>query len=47
MEEIKIRIFHTGSVYVSPYLPFGGDHCNMIKASGITTKKKNRLWLPV
>lgn len=47
MEQIKIRIFHTGWVCVSPYLPFGGDNCNIVKASGIIAKKKNRLWLPV
>lgn len=37
---------HTGKVCVSPYLPFGGD-CGIIKASGLTTRKKDRLWLPV
>lgn len=47
METIKIHIFHTGQVCVSPYLPFGGDKCNIIKASGITTKKSNWIWLPV
>lgn len=47
MEKIKIHVFHTGYVCVSPYLPFGGDSCNILKASGLTTKKENRLWLPV
>lgn len=47
MEQIKIHILHTGEVCVSPYLPFGGNNCNIIKASGITTKKETRLWLPV
>lgn len=47
MEKIKIHIFHTGSVCVSPYLPFGGDNCNIIKASGLFGKKSERLWLPV
>lgn len=47
MDEITIRVFHTGWVCVSPYLPFGGDDCNILKASGLTTKKKDRLWLPV
>lgn len=47
MSNIKIRIFHTGSVCVSPYLPFGGDDCNILKASGLTTKPSDRLWLPV
>ena len=32
---------------VSDNLPFGGDHCNPIKASGIFEKKSTRLWLPV
>lgn len=44
---MKIHVFHTGDVHVSPYLPFGGDHCNIIKASGITTPKKDWIWLPV
>lgn len=47
MNNIKIHIFHTGEVCVAPGLPFGGDNCNMIQASGILTKKKDRLWLPV
>lgn len=46
MKEIKITVFHTGKVCVSPYLPFGGN-CNIIQASGLTTKKKDRIWLPV
>lgn len=44
---MKIHVFHTGDVHVSPYLPFGGDKCNIIKASGITTPKKDWIWLPV
>lgn len=44
---MKIHVFHTGDVHVSPYLPFGGDNCNIIKASGITTPKKDWIWLPV
>lgn len=47
MTQIKIHIFHTGSVCVSPHLPFGGDKCNILKASGIFTSKAKRLWLPV
>ena len=38
---------HTGEVSVSPYLPFGGDNCNLLKASGMTTPKKDWIWLPV
>ncbi len=40
-------MFHTGEVRVSPYLPFGGDNCNLLKASGMTTPKKDWMWLPV
>lgn len=44
---IKIHVFHTGSVCVSPNLPFGGEHCSPLKASGILTPRSKRLWLPV
>ena len=44
---MKVHIFHTGEVHVSPYLSFGGDDCGLLKASGITTPKKDWLWLPV
>ena len=47
MEKIKIRIFHTGSVCVSPALPFGGNEKNSLKGSLIFTRKKDRIWLPV
>lgn len=47
MDKIKIHILHTGRVCVSKDLPFGGENCNAIKASGIFGKKKDRLWLPV
>lgn len=47
MDKIKIHVFHTGEVRVSPYLPFGGDHCSILKASGMTTPKSKWLWLPV
>ncbi len=47
MEKIKIRIFHTGSVCVSPALPFGGDNVNPLKLSPLMTRKADRLWLPV
>jgi len=43
---MKLSIFRTGEVCVSPYLPFGGD-CNLLQAIGLTTLPKNRLWLPV
>lgn len=39
MEKIKINIFHTGKVLVSKYLPFGGDNTNLLKASGLFSKK--------
>lgn len=44
---MKIHVFHTGDVHVSPYLPFGGDSCSTLKASGLTTPKSQWLWLPV
>ncbi len=47
MSNIKIHVFHTGEVCVAPDLPFGGDDCSAIKASGIFGKKEDRLWLPV
>ena len=45
--QIKIHVLHCGEVCVSPYLPYGGENCNLIKAAGLTTKKQDRLWLPV
>jgi len=47
MAEIKIHVFHTGEVCVAPDLPFGGEDCSTIKASGVFAKKSDRLWLPV
>ena len=47
LAEIKIHVFHTGEVCVAPDLPFGGEHCSTIKASGAFAKKSERLWLPV
>lgn len=47
MDKIKIHVFHTGKVCVTPELPFGGDRVSTIKASGLFGKKKDRLWLPV
>jgi glyoxylase-like metal-dependent hydrolase (beta-lactamase superfamily II) len=44
---IKVHVLHTGEVRVSPYLPFGGDNCNLLKASGMTTPKEEWIWLPV
>lgn len=32
---------------MSPYLPFGGEHCSMLKAAGFTTPKRQWIWLPV
>lgn len=37
MNTIKIHVLRTGEVRVSPYLPFGGDDCSLLKASGLTT----------
>lgn len=47
MSEMKIHVLHTGEVCVSPDLPFGGEDCSAIKASGVFQKKSERLWLPV
>ena len=47
MDDMKIRVFHAGRVRVSPYLPYGGDKCSIIKAAGLTTPKRDWLWLPV
>ncbi|XME03618.1 N-acyl homoserine lactonase family protein [Lachnospiraceae bacterium C1.1] len=47
MADIKIHVFHTGEVCVAPDLPFGGDNCNAVKASGVFGKKEDRLWRPV
>lgn len=44
---MKIHVLHTGEVRVSPFLPFGGDNCNLLKASGMTTPKEEWIWLPV
>lgn len=47
MEKIKIHVLRTGEMRVSPYLPFGGDNCSIIKAWGVTTPKSKWIWLPV
>ncbi len=44
---MKLTVFQTGKVCVSPYLPFGGERSNLLQAIGLTTLPKNRLWLPV
>lgn len=38
MEKIKIHVVHTGEVCVAPELPFGGEHCSAIRASGVFAK---------
>lgn len=45
--QIRIHVFHCGEVCTSPYLPYGGENCNLLKASGLTMRKKDRVWLPV
>ncbi len=47
MSEFKVHVMHTGEVCVAPKLPFGGEHCSVISASGVFAKKSERLWLPV
>ena len=44
---MKIHVMYTGQVCVSPNLPFGGEGCSPVKASGIFEPKSSRLWLPV
>lgn len=45
MNEIKVHLLHTGSVYVGQGVPYG--NANMIKASGLFESKKHHEWLPV
>lgn len=47
MKDIRIHVLHCGRVCVSPYLPYGGKNCSLVKAAGMTTRKRDRLWLPV
>lgn len=47
MSKIKIHVFHTGSVCVSPAVPFGGEHCSTLKASGLFLPQSKRIWVPV
>ena len=47
MSTIKIHIMHTGQVRVAQDLPFGGEHTNLLKASGLLTPASKKLWLPV
>lgn len=47
MSTVTIRVLHCGRVCVSPYLPFGGEHCGLLRAAGLTTRPRDRLWLPV
>lgn len=47
MAEFKIHVLHTGAVCVAPDLPFGGEHCSTLRASGLFAKRSDRLWLPV
>lgn len=44
---IRIHVLHTGRVRVSPHLPFGGEGCSIVKASGLLAPESARLWLPV
>ena len=43
---IKVHILHCGRVRVSKYLPFGGEGCSPVKATGVLGKKRERVWLP-
>ncbi len=42
---IAIHVLYAGEVCVAPELPFGGERCNPIKASGVLAKKLERLCL--
>lgn len=44
---IKIHVMHNGYVRVSPSLPYGGEHCSILKASGVFLPARKRIWLPV
>lgn len=44
---ITVEVLHTGRVCVSKYLPFGGDDCSLVRASGLFGGKSERMWLPV
>ena len=44
---MKVHVFHTGAVCVSPNLPFGGEDCGPIKAAGVFERRSDRIWLPV
>ena len=46
-ERTRVHVIHTGKVCVAPDLPFGGEKCSAIKASGVFGRKEDRLWLPV
>lgn len=47
MAEIKIHVWHTGSVCVDPALPFKENSLNPLAFAGIGRNPKNRIWLPV
>ena len=44
---ISVQILHTGSVLVSPYLPFNPHNAGRLKVFGITVKNDDKVWLPV
>lgn len=44
---IKVHVLHTGIVCVAPDLPFGGEKCSPLRASGVFGRRSDRLWLPV
>ena len=43
---MKVHVLKAGEVRVSPYLPFGGENCGMLKAAGFTTPKSKWIWVP-
>lgn len=44
---ITVEVLHAGRVRVSKYLPFGGDNCSAVRASGLFGGESERMWLPV
>ena len=46
MPEIKIHMFHTGKVCVAPELPFSGERCSTLKASGVFAKNRRGCGCP-
>ncbi len=44
---IKIQILATGSIHVSPYLPYNDTNSGKLKIYGLTVPQNEWVWLPV